>query len=193
MNLDRSYFEYWTEMRTVLEKLPHEQISNMKELIFSLPSKSGQLLTIGNGGSASNAEHASCDLSKGLTLQNPGINFRSTCLTSNSSLLTAWSNDTSYDEAIGHLILSQGNGADVLLAISGSGNSKNILRGIDVAKSLGITTVGLTGFNGGKVSKMVDLEIRIESDDMQIVENLHLAVIHSLVKLCTVVNAIGEE
>jgi D-sedoheptulose 7-phosphate isomerase len=107
--------------------------------------------------------------------------------------LTAWSNDTSYDEAIGHLILSQGNGADVLLAISGSGNSKNILRGIDVAKSLGITTVGLTGFNGGKVSKMVDLEIRIESDDMQIVENLHLAVIHSLVKHCNVVNAIGEE
>jgi D-sedoheptulose 7-phosphate isomerase len=175
-------------MKRVLEDLPHESIKLMRELIFSLPKKAGQLLTIGNGGSASTAEHASCDLSKGLTLQNSGSKFRSVCLTSNSSLLTAWSNDTSYTEAIGNLILNQGNSSDVLLAISGSGNSPNILRGIEAAKSLGITTIGLTGFDGGRVSQLVDLEIRVNSHDMQVVENLHLAVLHSLVKQCSVEN-----
>jgi D-sedoheptulose 7-phosphate isomerase len=185
MSHNSKYLRYWAEMRIALDCVPHEKIMQMKDLIFSLPSKSGQLLTIGNGGSASTAEHASCDLSKGLTLQNPGQNFISTCLSSNSSLLTAWSNDTSYEEAIGRLVLNYGQKSDLLLAITGSGNSANIIHGIAAAKSLGINTIALTGFDGGQVSELVDLEIRIESFDMQIVENLHLAVIHSLVKHCS--------
>lgn len=178
------YFEYWSQMKTAIDAVPHDKVIEFQSLILDLPSSQGQVLTIGNGGSASTAEHASCDLSKGLKNATPKARYRSTCLTSNSSLLTAWSNDSSYEEALANLVVTFGTSNDILLAISGSGNSTNILRSVYAAKAMGIFTVALTGFDGGQLAKMVDLDIRAHSYDMQVVENLHLAIIHSLVKEC---------
>jgi D-sedoheptulose 7-phosphate isomerase len=184
MTLD--YVEYWEEMKIVLSNLPHTDILTMRKLIDNLAENGGKLWTIGNGGSASTAEHASCDLSKGLSSSNISKRYQAISLTSNSSLLTAWSNDTSYDEALGNMILNFANEGDMLLAISGSGNSSNLLHAIESAKRMKLVTIGLTGFNGGLMRGKLDLEIHINSSDMQIVENVHLAVIHSLVKNCNI-------
>ncbi len=129
------------------------------------------MLTIGNGGSASTAEHASCDLSKGLKMQSqtPNTDPLASLQTHHCSL--AWSNDSSYEEALANLVVTFGTSNDILLAISGSGNSTNVLRSVHAAKAMGIFTVALTGFDGGQLAKIVDLEIRTESYDMQVVEN----------------------
>jgi D-sedoheptulose 7-phosphate isomerase len=180
MNL--KYEKYWDEMQGVIKKLPHDEIKELQSLVRELPNKEGKLIIIGNGGSASTAEHASCDLSKGLITKEPNKRFQAISLTSNMALLTAWSNDTAYDEALKNLFLSCANRQDILLAISGSGKSRNIINTIVEAKKLNIFTVGLTGFDGGEMKRIVDLEIHIDSSDMQVVENLHLAVIHALIK-----------
>lgn len=180
----RTYEDYWQEMQKAISNLPHEKISIMRNWLEALPDKGGKLLIIGNGGSASTADHASCDLSKGLMSTHPTKRFQAISLTSNTSLLTAWSNDNSYADALKQLVLTLANKEDMLLAISGSGNSKNIIHAIEAAKDMNLRTVGLTGFDGGEMRRLVDLEVHVDSTDMQVIENIHLAVIHSMIKAC---------
>lgn len=178
------YENYWLEMQEILTKLPHDKIQEMMRIINRAAEKNAKVLIIGNGGSASTAEHASCDLSKGLSIKHADVRYRALSLTSNSSLLTAWSNDTSYEEALGKMVSNFANKNDLLLAISGSGNSDNILCAIERAKEMNLFVLGLTGFSGGKIRELLDLEVHIDSSDMQVVENMHLAVIHSMTKTC---------
>lgn len=178
------YDHYWLEMQKSLRQLPHNKIQEMKKVIYNVAERDSKVWIIGNGGSASTAEHASCDLSKGLSAKSSSSRFQAFSLTSNSSLLTAWSNDTSYEKALNRLVSNFAEEGDVLLAISGSGNSANILSAIEIARAMGLFVVGLTGFYGGKMRKLLDLEIHIDSSDMQVVENMHLAVIHSMLKTC---------
>lgn len=176
------YESYWKDMKDCIDSLNHQNVLNAHTLIKGCADKGGALLIGGNGGSASTSEHATCDLSKGLS-QIHNSTFRALSLTSNMSQMTAWANDGCYEDAMSEILRGLAKKDDLVLLVSGSGNSKNIIKAADVAKSLGLKLIGLTGFDGGALSRIVDLEIRVESNDMQIVENLHLSIVHALLKI----------
>ena len=106
--------------------------------------------------------------------------FRVIALTDNLPLITAWANDTSYDHVFAEQLRSLAIVGDVALAISGSGNSGNVLRALEVARSLGCTTMGIAGYSGGKMKALCDYCVVVPSDNMQIIEDFHLSVCHAL-------------
>ena len=145
--------DYWNEMGTVIPLIDKKNIGIAALKIENTQSLGGRLFLAGNGGSAATAEHASVDLSKGISLKS-GKKFSTVCINSNISKLTAWSNDFSYENAFEEMLKLDLTVNDLFLSISGSGNSQNILNAIQYAKSLGAFTIGLTGFSGGGVIKL---------------------------------------
>jgi D-sedoheptulose 7-phosphate isomerase len=134
---------------------------------------------MGNGGSAANAEHFVNDLGKGGRRGFPR-RFKVLSLASNVPLLTAWANDTDYEHVFAEQLRNFVGPADVVMAISGSGNSRNVLNAIALARARGAVTVGLTGFDGGKLKALCDHCVVVPSDDMQHIEELHLVVLHAI-------------
>jgi len=139
------------------------------------------LWTAGNGGSASTASHLSNDFSKGIDPKGD-TNIRTICLTDSIPTLTAWANDDAYSNAIAQQIKTLADSKDALLAISGSGNSNNIVNAIKTAKRKGMKTISLTGFDGGEVSTLSDININVALDDMQVVEDIHLVLCHWMMR-----------
>jgi len=133
----------------------------------------------GNGGSAALASHFACDLGKG-TANGTGKRFRVLALTDNVPLMTAWSNDSKYEDIFAEQLSNFVQRDDIAFAISGSGNSPNVLRALTLARSTGAITVGLTGYQGGKMKELCDQCMIVPSDNMQIIEDLHLCVAHAI-------------
>jgi len=141
----------------------------------------GIIWVIGNGGSASTATHASCDLSKGLS-ESIGKAVRSFSLLDSQATFTAWSNDHSYEEALMESCKINFRDGDCLIAISGSGNSSNILRAVEFANRTEIPVISLVGFKGGLLGKISKTTLIVKSEDMQVIENTHLTIIHWFLK-----------
>lgn len=139
------------------------------------------LWTAGNGGSASTASHLSNDFSKGLD-PNGVRNIRTICLTDSVPTLTAWANDDAYSNAVAQEIVTLADSKDTFFAISGSGNSQNIINAVNIAKLKGMKTMSLTGFGGGEVATLSDININVELDDMQVVEDMHLIICHWMMR-----------
>ncbi len=133
----------------------------------------------GNGGSAATSSHMSQDLGK-LTIRPGKKRFRSMSLADPLPLILAWANDASYAEVFAEQVKSQGRPGDVAIGISGSGNSPNVLRALEEAKKLGLTTVGLIGTGGGKMRALCDIPIVVPSSNMQHIEDLHHILLHLL-------------
>lgn len=155
------------------------------EVIYSaieeLVNTSHTLHICGNGGSAHTAEHAQTDWSK-MLLCNTGNQLRCNVLTLNSGLMTAWSNDYCYEDAFKSSLQMSVRSGDVLLVISGSGNSTNILNVLDFANSKNVTTLGLLGIGGGAAANKCRNALVVASDDMQVVEDAHLSIVHIIMK-----------
>jgi D-sedoheptulose 7-phosphate isomerase len=137
----------------------------------------------GNGGSAALASHIACDLGKGTAYCNGGKRFRVLSLTDNLPTLTAWANDSSYEDVFSEQLRNFVQPGDLALAISGSGNSKNVLNALQVAREARATTVGISGFQGGEMKPLCDICVVIPSDNMQIIEDLHVAIAHSIFRI----------
>lgn len=136
----------------------------------------------GNGGSAADAQHMAAELMGGLRDHSrPAI--ASLALTTDSSFLTAWTNDTFYESIFSRQIEGLGQKGDVLVAISTSGNSDNVIAGVNAAQGKGMKTITLTGKSGGKLSNMGNVNIRIPSDDTQRIQEGHLVAEHILCEL----------
>jgi D-sedoheptulose 7-phosphate isomerase len=145
------------------------------------------IFVIGNGGSGSNASHFCEDIGKG-TLKLPDDlhhdgkkRFRIVSLTDNTPYILAWANDEGFERVFVEQLRNLASPGDLLIAISGSGNSKNILLAVEWAKRNGITTFGCTGFSGGKLKTLADHNLHSPIDDMGIVETVHLAAFHWVV------------
>ena len=141
----------------------------------------GTVLIFGNGGSATTASHFSTDLSKGALGRRgdlPVEPCRSLALTDNIGLITAWANDTDFEQIFAGQLRALARPGDVAFAISASGSSPNVLAGVEQAKRSGLTTIGLAGFGGGALAAGVDHPIIIESQDYGVVEDLHLSLTH---------------
>ncbi|HYA70479.1 MAG TPA: SIS domain-containing protein [Thermoplasmata archaeon] len=137
----------------------------------------------GNGGSASTASHFVTDIAKvagGTEAKGPGKRFRCICLNDNVPGVTAWANDVSYAAVFAGQLRALAVKGDVVVAISGSGNSPNVLEGVRAAREMGLTTIGLTGMGGGKLKDLVDVALVVPSNSMQHTEDTHLVTLHVL-------------
>jgi D-sedoheptulose 7-phosphate isomerase len=170
---------YLQKVSLVLKRLPFAEIDRVTDVLWNAYQGSRSVYIFGNGGSAALASHCACDFGKG-TIVNGSRRFRVLALTDNVPLMTAWANDARYEDIFSEQLRSLVQTNDVLFAISGSGNSPNVLNGLQAGRELGACTIGLTGFQGGKLKALCDICVVVPSDNMQVVEDLHLSVTHSI-------------
>ncbi len=176
----RQYFE---ELQRVFTGLSHGSIDQMADVLVKAYESERVVYTFGNGGSASLASHLACDLGKGTAYCNGGKRFRVLALTDNLITLTAWANDSSYEDVFSEQLRNFVQPQDVAFAISGSGNSKNVLNALQVARDAGATTLGISGFQGGQMKSLCDICVVVPSNNMQIIEDVHLAMAHSIFRI----------
>jgi D-sedoheptulose 7-phosphate isomerase len=175
---------YLNSNAIAMNKINQKEIFDLQNLIWETIFNDKVIFTAGNGGSYSTASHAVCDFGKGI---NAKINkkLRISCLLDSLPILTAWANDYSYKLALGNLLSHQQRPGDVLLLISGSGNSENLIYAAETAKKVNNKVVSLVGFDGGALKQISDYVVHIPSHDMQIVENLHLMIVHYIFQSST--------
>lgn len=174
------FHTYFENSSQVMAGLPYAQIEEVAAHLERAYHDERTVFLFGNGGSAALASHFACDLAKGTAQQKVPKRFRVLSLTDNTSLVTAWANDTSYDLVFAEQLRNFIRSGDIAFAISGSGSSPNVLRALEVAREEGAINIGLTGFKGGKMRELCDLCVIIPSDNMQIIEDLHLSIAHAL-------------
>lgn len=170
-----------------LEKIDPAEVQALADTMFAAYQAGKMIFVIGNGGSGSNASHFCEDIGKG-TLKLPEDlthdrkkRFRILSLTDNTPYILAWGNDEGFERIFVEQLKNLASPGDLLIAISGSGNSKNILAAVEWANNSGLTTFGCTGFSGGKLKSLNHKNLHVPLDDMGIVETIHLAAFHWVV------------
>jgi D-sedoheptulose 7-phosphate isomerase len=174
---------YFDELRRVVAGLAYEGMDQIAETLVKAYDAGRTVYLFGNGGSASLASHFACDLGKGTAYCNGGKRFRVLALTDNVPILTAWANDSSYEDVFCEQLRNFVQPEDVAFAISASGNSKNVLNALQVAREARATTIGVSGFQGGEMKALCDICVVVPSNNMQIIEDLHLAAAHSIFRI----------
>jgi D-sedoheptulose 7-phosphate isomerase len=169
--------KYISEVSATLERLPIENIAQVVELLEEARLKAKRVFIFGNGGSAATASHFAADLSKG-AISEGKARMKAFALTDNVPLLTAWANDTVYENIFAEQLENLIEPGDIAIGISGSGNSPNVLNGVKVAKAKGATTIGFIGFDGGKLKNMVDICVIVPSHSVEQIEDIHLLLCH---------------
>jgi D-sedoheptulose 7-phosphate isomerase len=171
--------DYLTDLAQVLELVPSSKLNTAVEMLLEARTTGRRVYIMGNGGSAATASHLACDLVK--TAQVAGhAPLRVLALADNASLLTAWANDRAYDQTFSEQIRAFVDPDDVVIAISASGNSPNILAGLSAASEMGARTIAMVGFDGGRAGTLADLVIHVPSEHYGLVEDTHGAIGHAL-------------
>ena len=177
-----NFTEYTDYTRKAIESVDTVQIERFIDLLFDAYQHGATVFVIGNGGSAANASHFAQDLSKG-TLANPDQEKRlkALSLTDNLPFFSALGNDEGYENVFVQQLRTFAEPGDILIAISGSGNSPNILRAIEYAQKHGMRTVGITGFDGGKLREHADDGVHVPLNDMCTSESVHSVIFHYVI------------
>ena len=158
------------------DKIIQESIKKSSDFCCKAIRNDNKILFIGNGGSAADAQHLAGELVNRFGFERPGLS--AIALTTDSSVITSISNDYDFEQLFSRQVQALGKKGDVLIALSTSGNSKNILAGIIEAQKSGITTIGLTGKSGGKMSGLCDLCLKVPSDDTPRIQEAHILIGH---------------
>jgi D-sedoheptulose 7-phosphate isomerase len=170
---------YWHELASIIQAMPFDTLTKAAELLLDCYRRGSTVFMLGNGGSAATASHFACDLAKGT--QAAGLAaFRVVSLSDNVPLMTAWANDTNYERIFAEQLATLIRPADIVIAISASGNSPNILAAARIARQSDAITLALTGQDGGKLSRLADFTIYVPSQSIEQVEDAHLVIAHSL-------------
>jgi D-sedoheptulose 7-phosphate isomerase len=174
--------DYLTRVCQEIQRIDPAQIENVSEQIENAYDEGRFVFIIGNGGSGANASHLCEDLAK-CTLRDfeSQKRLKVLSLTDNVSWIMAIGNDLHYDRIFLEQLKNLASPGDLVLAISGSGNSPNILKAVDWANENGLTTVGITGFSGGKLKDLAQHNLHAPVDDMGVVESLHSVVFHWII------------
>ena len=175
--------EYLEQFRNTLGSLDLKDLDKIIDKLLEAYKQDKQVFIMGNGGSAAIASHFACDLNKG-TLQNVYDDgekrFRAISLTDNVALMTAYSNDLGYEHVFSQQLKNLLNEGDIVIGISASGNSQNVINAINLAKKNKAVTVGLLGFDGGKLKNLVDFKIWVNNNHYGMVEDTHSALQHMI-------------
>lgn len=170
---------YIEDIKSSLDTLDLNSIERIVDVLWAAYLNDKQVFIMGNGGSASTASHFACDLSKG-TIVEGKKRLRAICLNDNMALVTAFSNDLGYTDVFKEQLMNLINPDDVVIAITASGNSSNILRAIEYARENGAISVGFIGFDGGILNNMVDEKIVVDSENYGQIEDTHLVLEHMI-------------
>ena len=170
---------YLAELQKAISSLSTELIDNVIAALLESARRGSKVFIFGNGGSAATASHFACDLAKNTTVPN-APRFKVIALTDNASLITAWANDTAYDNVFAAQLGPLVEPEDVVIGISCSGNSPNVLKAMAVARERGAFTIAFTGDLGGRLKDMVDLCVQASSPSIEQQEDIHLILEHSI-------------
>lgn len=172
---------YISVLQDTVGKLPVGPITRVVETLQNARLEGRKVFVMGNGGSASTASHFVCDLAKN-TRHDSLPHFRVIGLTDNMAIFSAYANDEGYENVFAAQLANLVEAEDVVIAISASGNSANVVKAIQEAKSYNAVTVGFTGFTGGKLASLVDIQVHVDSYVIEHVEDIHLMLEHMIVK-----------
>jgi D-sedoheptulose 7-phosphate isomerase len=172
---------YIATLQQTINQLPRQSIADVIVILERARIQGNQVFIMGNGGSASTATHFVCDLAK--NTRSDGLpHFRAIGLTDNVAIFSAYANDEGYENVFSSQLTSLIKPNDVVIGISASGNSINVLNAMEEAQKYGVTTIGFTGFDGGRLGKMVNINIHVKSNIIEHVEDIHLILEHMIVK-----------
>lgn len=176
MNHISSYFQRVAE---VLPRIPAEPVAQIISILRDAQTNGRRIFLFGNGGCSANASHIVTDLVKSV-VHPDRPRLKAFCLSDNTPMLTAYANDVSYEAVFAGPLAALAEPGDVAFALSGSGNSPNVLRGLEVAAAKGLTRVGLTGRDGGQLAPLCDVAVIVPTESMQIIEDAHLVILHAI-------------
>ncbi len=172
---------YVNALQYSINQLPKDRIVSVIDLLHSARLVGRQIFIMGNGGSASTATHFVCDLAKN-TRKAGWPHYRVIGLSDNMAIFSAYANDEGYESVFAQQLANLIMPEDIVIGISASGNSKNVLNAMELAKSQNATTIGFTGFDGGHLASLVDINIHVNSTIIEHVEDIHLILEHMIVK-----------
>ena len=179
MDYTKALRDYRDREIEVFKKLNLESINTVMNVLEEARLSGKHIFICGNGGSAATASHFCCDFNKCISEKlEQKYNFE--CLSDNVPTMMAVANDISYEEVFRFLLRNKMKSGDVLIGISGSGNSKNVINAFEYAKEIGSTVIAIVGYDGGKMKGIADYVIHIEVDDMQISEDFHMIIDHMI-------------
>ena len=173
--------QYLNGLNGLLDGFDTEAFDRIVNSILDAYSDEQAIFIMGNGGSASTASHFACDINKGCCL-NLDKKFKVICLNDNIPTLLAYANDLDYASVFVEPLKNFFHSGDLVIGISGSGDSENVLRAIRYASENGGKTIGLTGYSGGKLGRLVDIAYVAASDDMQKIEDVHMIIVHMIMQ-----------
>jgi D-sedoheptulose 7-phosphate isomerase len=177
MKYQKKIKSYLDELVVAIQRLDASEIDRFIEILAAARDNHRNIFIFGNGGSGATASHFVCDFNKGASYQREK-RFKMICLNDNMPTLLAYANDVSYNDVFVEQLTNFLEPEDVVIAISGSGNSENVLRAIRYANEHGATTVGLCGYNGGKLALEAKFKVHVNLNDMEKCEDIHMILDH---------------
>lgn len=177
MDFTRAIAEYLEEEMRTLRNLDTDAVNQALNLLAEAFENGNTVYVFGNGGSAATASHFQNDFNKGVS-EHTRKKFNFSCLNDNTATVMAIANDIGYEEVFRFQLRGRLKPGDLVLAISGSGNSPNVLNAVEYAKACGNRVIGLTGFQGGKLKELSDVSLHAPVQSMQITEDIHLMFNH---------------
>jgi len=173
------YDDYAGALSRALASVDRERLDAAANFLMTAIRRDAHVYACGNGGSAAISNHLACDHTKGIETDT-GLRPRVHSLSTTVELMTAIANDISYADVFGFQVKTFGRPGDVLITISSSGDSENIVRAVQAAKELGMSTIALTGFTGGRSARLADINLHVEAENYGIVEDTHQSIMHCL-------------
>lgn len=183
---------YFERLKNTIDQIDKSELNNLMNVLVEAKETGKQIFIMGNGGSSATASHYVCDFNKGVSLGQEK-KFKFICLNDNIPSLMAYANDLSFEDIFVEQLKNLYQEGDVVIGISGSGNSKNVLKAIEYANAHGGVTVGLTGYSGGRLKEMAQWGVHIPINDMQIAEDLHMVLDHCMMKILCNYNCLINE
>lgn len=171
--------QYRNELLKTIDTVDLEKVNQIIEWFKEARARGRRIFVCGNGGSASTASHFACDMVKGASYNRPS-RFRIMALTDHMPAISAYSNDVGYECIFVEQLKNFAEAGDIVMGISGSGNSPNVLRAIEYANEIGCRTIGLSGRDGGKLAPLVGLNIQVPVPHMGRIEDAHMIVCHMI-------------
>ncbi len=174
--------DYYEKEIKIIKALNYKEMERTVEAVINAYKREAAIYVFGNGGSAATASHYANDFNKGIS-EHFDKKFHMFCLNDNIATVMAIANDISYDEIFRFQLKNRLKKTDLVIGISGSGNSENVIRAVQYAKDLGTPVIGISGYNGGKLIEMADYQLHVPVEDMQIAEDIHMTFDHMMYKV----------
>lgn len=184
MDYTRQISEYFEKEKRTIDSVSKEDLNVVMNILEEARKAKKQIFIMGNGGSGATASHFVCDFNKGIADGKENfIPYKFICLNDNIPSMLAISNDISYDDVFLHQLKNLFSPGDIVIGISGSGNSKNVVKAIEYANENGGVTIGFEGYKGGRLKELARYSVHVNVDDMQITEDIHMMFDHCIMKI----------